>query len=318
MDQSKEVQETTGFLRKENPTLGIHYDKHKHKTRVLVFMLDKDEYAAEMQMLRYAGRLLSQRMSIRIGLVEDPKLIRLYKARHGAKWFNDDVQLSTIIVQRFDKQIFPLDLFHIPHFNVLQHFISKKSLMPVTEIDQESSYLIELLGQQVIIGVYHLNSKNEKVRDESRRLLERTLPEVAPAVYKGMQVATTDYSKAKNVLDQMNLTEDDLPILYATDTINQLPYKYNGPLEYNPIVAWAQELIKTSTPVNAGSPEQKEQLASNHVPGQIKDQEIIDYYKKQGVTLLQSKKEFNDQMDFVGDDIVVFMFSTGFKDNLNQ
>ena len=59
MDQSKEVQETTGFLRKENPTLGIHYDKHKHKTRVLVFMLDKDEYAAEMQMLRYAGRLLS-------------------------------------------------------------------------------------------------------------------------------------------------------------------------------------------------------------------------------------------------------------------
>ena len=71
--------------------MGIHYDKLLHKTRVLVFMLDKDEYSTEMQMIRSAGRLLSQRLSVRIGFVEDPKLIRLYKARHGAKWFNDDV-----------------------------------------------------------------------------------------------------------------------------------------------------------------------------------------------------------------------------------
>ena len=85
-------------MRKENPTLGNHYDKLKYKTRVLVFMLDKEEYATEMKMVRDVGRLLSQRISIRIGFVEDPKLIRLYKTRHGAKWFNDDVQLSTIIV----------------------------------------------------------------------------------------------------------------------------------------------------------------------------------------------------------------------------
>lgn len=46
----------------------------------------------------------------------------------------------------------------------------------------------------------HIGSKNEKVRKESHLLLERTLPELAPAVYKGMQVATVDYHAAGAVL----------------------------------------------------------------------------------------------------------------------
>ena len=63
----------------------------KYKTRVLVFMFDKEEYATEMKFIRDAGRLASQRLSVRIGLVTDPKLIRIYKARKGALWFNDEV-----------------------------------------------------------------------------------------------------------------------------------------------------------------------------------------------------------------------------------
>jgi len=125
----------------------------------------------------------------------------MYKARHGARWFNDEVQLSTIVVQRFDKKTFPLDLFQLEHMNVLSHFIGKKSLLPVTEIDTESSYLIELLGQQVVIGITHLGSKSEKVRSESRRLLERTLPGVAPALYQALVVATVDYDMGKAALE---------------------------------------------------------------------------------------------------------------------
>jgi len=66
-------------------------------------MFNKDEYASEMKIIREAGRILAQRISVRLGMVEDPKLIRLYKSRHGARWFNDEVQLNTIVVQRFDK-----------------------------------------------------------------------------------------------------------------------------------------------------------------------------------------------------------------------
>mmetsp|Transcript_20742 Transcript_20742/g.28000 ORF Transcript_20742/g.28000 Transcript_20742/m.28000 type:complete len:154 (+) Transcript_20742:341-802(+) len=103
LDESKEVEETTGFLKKGPIALGSHHTKLKFKTRVLVFMFDKSEYEAEMRMIREAGRVNAQRLSVRMGLVEDPKLIRLYKARYGNKWFNDEVQLSSLVVQRFDK-----------------------------------------------------------------------------------------------------------------------------------------------------------------------------------------------------------------------
>ena len=55
----------------------------KHKTRVLVFMFDKDEYQAEMKSIRESARICAQRLGLRVGLVEDPKLIRLYKAKKG-------------------------------------------------------------------------------------------------------------------------------------------------------------------------------------------------------------------------------------------
>lgn len=91
LDTSIDVVETTGFLKRENPSLGNHYAKLKYKTRVLVFMFDKDEYVTEMKIVRDSGRLNGQRLSIRYGLVTDPKLIRLYKGRKGNQWFVDEV-----------------------------------------------------------------------------------------------------------------------------------------------------------------------------------------------------------------------------------
>ena len=147
LDESYEVKETTGFFKKETPMLAESYSELRHKTRVLVFMFDKDEYQNEMKLIREAGRLLSQRVSIRLGLVTDHKLIRQYKAKKGRSWFNDDVQLSTIVVQRFDKQTFPMDIFTIENVATLVHFMQKKSLMPVSELNPESSRLLELVGQ---------------------------------------------------------------------------------------------------------------------------------------------------------------------------
>jgi len=78
-------------LKKEPVTLGEQYTSLKHKTRVLVFMFDKEEYDTEMKIIREAGRLQAQRISVRFGLVTDHKLIRLYKSRRGNSWFNDEV-----------------------------------------------------------------------------------------------------------------------------------------------------------------------------------------------------------------------------------
>lgn len=57
LDESSEFEETTGFLKKEPVMLGEQYTSLKHKTRVLVFMFDKEEYDTEMKIIREAGRL---------------------------------------------------------------------------------------------------------------------------------------------------------------------------------------------------------------------------------------------------------------------
>lgn len=83
--------ETTGFFKKESLALGKHYMDQMHKTRVLVFMFDKEEYDTEMKIIKDTGRLQAQRLSVRMGLVTDHKLIRLYRSRRGNSWFNDEV-----------------------------------------------------------------------------------------------------------------------------------------------------------------------------------------------------------------------------------
>ena len=69
----------------------MHEKRLKYKTRVLVFIFDKEEYSSELKIIREAGRLLAQRLSIRLGIVTDHKLIRIYKKKYGASWFNDEV-----------------------------------------------------------------------------------------------------------------------------------------------------------------------------------------------------------------------------------
>lgn len=50
------------------------------------------------------------------------------------------------MLQRFDKQTFSMDVFHLDNVGALIHFINKKSLLPVTELDNESAKLVEMVG----------------------------------------------------------------------------------------------------------------------------------------------------------------------------
>ena len=65
-----------------------------------------------------------------------------------------------MVVQRYDKQTFAFDIMGMDNANIATHLINKKSLPPVTELDQESGRLLEMVGQQVLVGVTSLTSKN--------------------------------------------------------------------------------------------------------------------------------------------------------------
>lgn len=86
-----------------------------------------------------------------------------------------------------------MDIFNLENVGLLIHFINKKSLMPVTELDPESGRLLEMVGQQVLVGVTSLNSRSDHIRYKSKDLVEKTLEGIAPTLYRGMCIATVEY-----------------------------------------------------------------------------------------------------------------------------
>lgn len=70
----------------------------------------------------------------------------------------------------------------------------------------------------MLVGVTGLTSKNARVADESKDLVDKTLQEIAPALFRGMSIATVEHTKVTHVMQQLGLKEDDLPFIYVTDS----------------------------------------------------------------------------------------------------
>ena len=124
-----------------------------------------------------------------------------------------------------------MDIFNVESVGILLHFMNKKSLMPVTELDVESGRLLEMVGQQVLVGVTNLNSNDASVRNQSKELVEKTLEAIAPTLYRGMAIATADYQSNPNFLNNMGITENNLPLIYVADSFSNANIYYKGELE---------------------------------------------------------------------------------------
>lgn len=96
-------------MEKKPVKLGDVYKNRKTKTRVLAFIFDEEDYPDEILELKQAGRYSAKRDDLRIGLCTDKKIIKKYKSKHGPLWF-PDASYSTIILKRYDGQVFFLDL----------------------------------------------------------------------------------------------------------------------------------------------------------------------------------------------------------------
>ena len=90
----------------------------------------------------------------------------------------------------------------------------------------------------------NLNSKDAKIRDQSKELVERTLESIAPTLYRGMCIATAEYSNAPSFFRNLGIRESDAPLIYVTDTLTNTPMMYDGELEPDAIRLWAQDLLK--------------------------------------------------------------------------
>jgi hypothetical protein len=53
----------------------------------VAFIYDKSEYKEELSNLKNVARFLSTRDNLRIGIVDDVRLIKKFKNQMGTKWF---------------------------------------------------------------------------------------------------------------------------------------------------------------------------------------------------------------------------------------
>lgn len=79
------------------PKIDALYKSLKVKTRVVVFLYDKSEYKQEFKSLKQAAKYLSSRENLRIGFVDDMRLIKKLKAKHSVKWFAP-IAMSSIVL----------------------------------------------------------------------------------------------------------------------------------------------------------------------------------------------------------------------------
>ena len=77
-------------------------------TRVVAFFYDKQEYAEEIKILRDTALFLTNRYNLRIGLVNDERLVSKMKKTHADLFL--DVGSSVIVLKRYDGAVFKLNV----------------------------------------------------------------------------------------------------------------------------------------------------------------------------------------------------------------
>jgi len=110
-----------------------------HKTRVVVFIYDKDEYKQEYKQLKASGRYLTSRFNLRIAYVDNKNLINKMKTKMGGNWFSQ-VAKSSVVLKRHDGRWVNFDLTSGDPIN-FTWWINKNSLKPVEELKASSSFI---------------------------------------------------------------------------------------------------------------------------------------------------------------------------------
>lgn len=115
----------------------------EHKTRVVVFIYDKDDYKEEYKQLIASARYLTSRFNLRIGVVSNKSIIKKMKKEMGGNWFSS-VAMSSVVLKRYDGRWVNFDLTSGDPIN-FTWWINKNSLKPVEELKSSTSFIQDQL-----------------------------------------------------------------------------------------------------------------------------------------------------------------------------
>jgi hypothetical protein len=87
------------------PRINDHWASHTHRTRVICFLYDSNEYKEELKNLRRDAKSVSTRENLRIAVVTNQRLVKKMKAGPwGSRLFNP-ISMSSLVLRRYDGAI---------------------------------------------------------------------------------------------------------------------------------------------------------------------------------------------------------------------
>lgn len=91
-----------------------YYSTLRVKTRVICFLWDKTEYKEEFKDLKQSAKFLATRDNLRVGFVDNQKLIKKMKAKYSTRMFSS-VSMSSLVLKRYDGELVYYDLTSEDH-----------------------------------------------------------------------------------------------------------------------------------------------------------------------------------------------------------
>jgi hypothetical protein len=152
--------------------------------------------------------LLATRENLRIGIVDDVRLVKKFKLKYGVKWFSS-VAMTSLVMKRYDGEIINFDITSGDDM-AFHYWINKQSMKEVDELNNESYKIYELLRQPMFLTFVDFDDK--RYAKKSYQAVE-AVKQIAPKfshIFGLMYVNNTVFAHRKRVL---GVTWDELPAM---------------------------------------------------------------------------------------------------------
>jgi len=245
MDVGKEWKENTPFFKDSPQRLyGKEFDESKTKTRVVIFMYEKEDFKDEIKIMRKAGRFSSLRKDLRIAIVTDHKTLKRFKARFGSLYFPEGAH-SSIVLKRNDGKTFMYDLMEQTNEPMnMNYWINRKSLGDVTEMTSSAFRIFELCRKPILIAFVDYEHEKKGIRDASIKTIE-ILKAVAPSYFHGIIFAYADNKAYKHTRKNLGITHNKVPAISINANEQRVtPFPDNKPLSKKNLHAWVDKFFK--------------------------------------------------------------------------
>lgn len=233
-------------------------------------MYDKSDYDEELKDIKNAGRFLANRDEVRIGFLNDPKLIRKFKKE--TSWFSRS-GFNSFIVKRYDDKLFVNDMitslelqqeYHLTlafkemldnypgkAMNRFSTYINRKSMKEIEAFHPQIYQVLKKSHQPLIlIYVDFINSRGND-REASIRLINKVFPELTEQphmIHKIYNVLYVDNNKYKHTRQSQEIFHDQTPAIAVNFyTSTAFSYPKDKPMTAESIMKWLKSTFESDT-----------------------------------------------------------------------